>query len=71
MYLRAIYILDIDLFLQMSANQGISAFPEGDDIFKWVGTLEGASGTVSILPSQVFIVLTLSVHSPTKPNKRK
>ncbi|CAG5123206.1 unnamed protein product [Candidula unifasciata] len=25
---------------------GISAFPEGDNMFKWIETIEGASGTV-------------------------
>ncbi|KAK7115456.1 ubiquitin-conjugating enzyme E2 C-like [Littorina saxatilis] len=32
--------------LMMSANPGVSAFPEGDNLFKWVGTIEGAEGTV-------------------------
>ena len=29
-----------------SADAGISAFPEGDNIFNWVGTIEGSTGTV-------------------------
>lgn len=30
----------------MSGDKGISAFPESDNLFKWVGTIEGAQGTV-------------------------
>ncbi|XP_076449817.1 ubiquitin-conjugating enzyme E2 C-like [Babylonia areolata] len=32
--------------LMMSADPGVSAFPEGDNLYKWVGTIEGAKGTV-------------------------
>ncbi|XP_031173187.1 ubiquitin-conjugating enzyme E2 C [Sander lucioperca] len=32
--------------LMMSGDQGISAFPESDNLFKWVGTINGAQGTV-------------------------
>ena len=32
--------------LMTSADAGISAFPEGDNIFNWVGTIEGSTGTV-------------------------
>nr|XP_020833852.1 ubiquitin-conjugating enzyme E2 C-like isoform X2 [Phascolarctos cinereus] len=32
--------------LMMSADKGISAFPESDNLFKWVGTIHGAAGTV-------------------------
>lgn len=32
--------------LMLSASPGISAFPEGDNLFKWIGTIEGAKGTV-------------------------
>ena len=31
----------------MSSCPGISAFPQENDIFTWVGTIEGAEGTVS------------------------
>ncbi|EEH60452.1 uncharacterized protein MICPUCDRAFT_45195 [Micromonas pusilla CCMP1545] len=31
--------------LMTSADAGISAFPDGDNIFNWVGTIEGAVGT--------------------------
>lgn len=29
-----------------SGDAGISAFPEGDNIFNWVGTIKGSAGTV-------------------------
>ncbi|CAL1532734.1 unnamed protein product [Lymnaea stagnalis] len=32
--------------LMISGSPGISAFPEGDNMFKWVGTIEGGKGTV-------------------------
>mmetsp|Transcript_16826 Transcript_16826/g.47027 ORF Transcript_16826/g.47027 Transcript_16826/m.47027 type:complete len:178 (-) Transcript_16826:257-790(-) len=32
--------------LMMSGDEGISAFPDGDNIFSWVGTLKGGEGTV-------------------------
>ena len=32
---------------QMSGDKGISAFPESDNLYKWVGTIHGAAGTVS------------------------
>lgn len=32
--------------LMTKADAGISAFPDGDNIFNWVGTIEGAAGTV-------------------------
>ncbi|XP_072013893.1 ubiquitin-conjugating enzyme E2 C-like [Amphiura filiformis] len=47
--------------LMMSASPGISAFPEGDDIFKWVGTLEGAAGTV-----YEDLKYKISLHFPSK-----
>jgi ubiquitin-conjugating enzyme E2 C len=34
--------------LMTKADAGISAFPDGDNIFNWVGTIEGASGTVRV-----------------------
>ncbi|XP_068956465.1 ubiquitin-conjugating enzyme E2 C-like isoform X1 [Petaurus breviceps papuanus] len=33
--------------LMMSGDKGISAFPESDNLFKWVGTIHGAAGTVN------------------------
>eukprot|EP01133_Synstelium_polycarpum_P010564 gene10564-12289_t len=32
--------------LMMAGSPGISAFPDGDNIFNWVGTIQGAPGTV-------------------------
>uniref|UniRef100_A0A8C5YA90 Ubiquitin-conjugating enzyme E2 C n=1 Tax=Microcebus murinus TaxID=30608 RepID=A0A8C5YA90_MICMU len=32
--------------LMMSGDKGISAFPESDNLFKWVGTIPGGAGTV-------------------------
>ena len=32
--------------LMMSAESGISAFPDGDNIFQWTGTITGGGGTV-------------------------
>ncbi|XP_065346225.1 ubiquitin-conjugating enzyme E2 C [Cloeon dipterum] len=34
------------MVLMMGAEKGISAFPEGDNLFKWVGTIHGPEGTV-------------------------
>eukprot|EP00743_Colponemidia_sp_Colp-15_P001149 GILK01001262.1.p1 GENE.GILK01001262.1~~GILK01001262.1.p1 ORF type:complete len:203 (+),score=24.91 GILK01001262.1:88-609(+) len=31
--------------LMMSAVPGISAFPDGDNLFNWVGTIKGSEGT--------------------------
>ncbi|XP_006901233.1 PREDICTED: ubiquitin-conjugating enzyme E2 C-like isoform X2 [Elephantulus edwardii] len=31
--------------LMMSGDKGISAFPESDNLFKWIGTIHGAAGT--------------------------
>ncbi len=32
----------------MSGDSGISAFPEGENLFSWIATITGANGTVSI-----------------------
>ncbi|XP_042317227.1 ubiquitin-conjugating enzyme E2 C [Sceloporus undulatus] len=32
--------------LMMSGDKGISAFPESENLFKWIGTIVGAAGTV-------------------------
>ncbi|KAJ8461028.1 hypothetical protein OPV22_033954 [Ensete ventricosum] len=31
--------------LMMSGDAGVSAFPEGENIFSWIGTIEGSKGT--------------------------
>lgn len=33
----------------MKGDKGISAFPDGDNIFKWIGTIHGPEETVSVL----------------------
>lgn len=35
------------LSLMMSGEKGVSAFPDGDNLFKWIGTIQGPSGTVT------------------------
>ena len=30
----------------MSSDDGVSAFPEEDNLFKWIGTIEGPTDTV-------------------------
>lgn len=37
------------LSLMMSGEKGVSAFPDGDNLFKWIGTIQGPVGTVTIL----------------------
>lgn len=32
--------------LMMSAGHGVSAFPEGENVFKWIGTITGPKDTV-------------------------
>lgn len=32
--------------LMRAADKGISAFPEGENLFKWIGTITGAADTV-------------------------
>lgn len=34
------------LSLMMSGEKGVSAFPDGDNLFKWIGTIQGPTGTV-------------------------
>nr|XP_015304404.2 ubiquitin-conjugating enzyme E2 C-like [Macaca fascicularis] len=38
--------LQQELMTLMSGDKGISAFPESDNLFKWVGTIHRAAGTV-------------------------
>ncbi|ERN12176.1 hypothetical protein AMTRI_Chr08g164170 [Amborella trichopoda] len=33
------------MILMMSGDVGISAFPEGENIFSWIGTIKGGNGT--------------------------
>ncbi|EFN64120.1 Ubiquitin-conjugating enzyme E2 C [Camponotus japonicus] len=34
------------MVLMMSTEQGVSAFPEGENLFKWIGTITGPRDTV-------------------------
>lgn len=34
------------MVLMMSSEKGISAFPDGENIFKWIGTISGPASTV-------------------------
>ncbi|OXU23651.1 ubiquitin-conjugating enzyme E2 C [Nasonia vitripennis] len=34
------------MILMMSTEKGVSAFPEGENLFKWVGTIAGPADTV-------------------------
>ncbi|KAJ3683803.1 hypothetical protein LUZ60_014030 [Juncus effusus] len=56
--------------LMMSGDPGISAFPEGDDIFHWRGTINGSNGTVY---EGLVYKLSLTFHTdyPFKPPKVK
>jgi len=33
---------------QMSGDRSVSAFPDGDNLFRWIGTINGPIGTVWI-----------------------
>lgn len=48
--------------LQMSGDKGISAFPESDNLFKWVGTIDGAQGTVSCFFFVFFLTLIVTAN---------
>uniref|UniRef100_A0A2K6TTL2 Ubiquitin conjugating enzyme E2 C n=1 Tax=Saimiri boliviensis boliviensis TaxID=39432 RepID=A0A2K6TTL2_SAIBB len=59
--------------LMMSGDKGISAFPESDNLFKWVGTIHGAAGTVSVggsirTSSTVCLLSTPRETQGSKPN---
>ena len=36
------------MVLMMSTEKGVSAFPEGENLFKWVGTIAGPLDTVRV-----------------------
>lgn len=38
--------------LMMSGEAGLSAFPDGDNIFQWTGTITGGAGTVRVAISR-------------------
>ncbi len=35
----------IAFIVQMGGNKEVSAFPDGDNMFEWVGTIKGSAGT--------------------------
>ena len=37
--------------LMMGSDGGVSAFPEGDNIFQWTGTIDGGKDTVRAPPA--------------------
>lgn len=39
----------------MKGDKGISAFPDGDNIFKWIGTIHGPEETVRDFTNFIFI----------------
>ena len=43
----------------MSGDKGISAFPDGDNLFRWKGTIHGGEGTVSVFFSSFWLVYIL------------
>ncbi|KAJ4755813.1 Ubiquitin-conjugating enzyme E2 19 [Rhynchospora pubera] len=56
--------------LMMSGDPGISAFPEGDDILQWRGTINGSTGTV--YAGMVYkLSLAFNTDYPFKPPKVK
>lgn len=45
---RSLFRLQKELMvLMMSTEQGVSAFPDGENLFKWIGTITGPQDTVS------------------------
>ena len=43
----------------MSADKGVSAFPENDNLFKWIGTIEGPQNTVNYFFRFVYEIVLL------------
>ena len=43
---RLLSVLPPPRRVQTTCNSGVSAFPDGDNLFHWVGTITGAEGTV-------------------------
>lgn len=60
--------------MQMSGDKSISAFPERDDLFKWIGTISGPQGTVSVCTQRVFYqpsrVLAVNVWNESWKRRR-
>ncbi|GJN06276.1 hypothetical protein PR202_gb26930 [Eleusine coracana subsp. coracana] len=54
--------------LMMGGDPGVSAFPEGDNIFHWVGTIAGSAGT-AYEGTSYRLGLTFTAEYPYKPPK--
>jgi ubiquitin-conjugating enzyme E2 C len=54
--------------LMMGGDPGVSAFPEGDNIFHWVGTIAGSAGT-AYEGTSYRLGLTFNAEYPYKPPK--
>ena len=50
--------------LMMSGDAGLSAFPDGDNIFQWTGTITGGDGTVRVSANPAF---WSPEHAPRTP----
>ena len=54
--------------LMMAGCKGVSAFPDGDNLFKWIGTIEGPENTVSkCKPLECFPVKTQITENQQVP----
>ena len=54
--------------LMMGGDPGVSAFPEGDNIFHWVGTIAGSAGT-AYEGTSYRLALAFTAEYPYKPPK--
>jgi len=45
------------MVLMMSTEQGVSAFPEGENLFKWIGTITGPKDTVRLRIIRYRVIL--------------
>ena len=55
--------------LMMAGCKGVSAFPDGDNLFKWIGTIEGPENTVSkCKPLEYFPVKTQITENQQVPH---
>jgi hypothetical protein len=51
------------LFLfQINTDKSVSAFPEGESLFKWIGTISGPKGTVSTVSIVKLSNTIQSIH---------
>ncbi|KAE8801038.1 ubiquitin-conjugating enzyme E2 20-like [Hordeum vulgare] len=56
--------------LMMGGDPGVSAFPEGDNIFQWVGTIDGSAAT-AYEGTSYRLALAFPSDYPYKPPKDK